>query len=107
MGARGGDDASLRPIVSRHQFSQILRQDAGRPGSPARAQRVNRPAKVTIAWSPPTRGRPPGLRPGTPLDSTLALNFAGLTLGPGGYVWQLEVDGHVLARSAFRVGAAA
>jgi hypothetical protein len=48
-------------------------------------------------------GRPPGLRPGTPLDSTLALNFAGLALAPGGYVWQLEVDGHVLARAPFRV----
>jgi hypothetical protein len=48
-------------------------------------------------------GRPPGLRPGTPLDSTLALNFAGLELAPGGYVWQLEVNGAVLARAPFRV----
>ena len=52
-------------------------------------------------------GRPPGLRPGTPLDSTLALNFAGLALTPGGYVWQLEVDGHVLARTPFRVAGGA
>lgn len=48
-------------------------------------------------------GRPPGLRPGTPLDSTLALNFAGLTLEPGGYVWQLELGGDIVARTAFRV----
>jgi hypothetical protein len=48
-------------------------------------------------------GRPAGLRPGTPLDSTLALNFAGLTLDPGGYVWELEVAGHALARAPFRV----
>ena len=48
-------------------------------------------------------GRPAGLRPGTPLDSTLALNFSGLGLNPGGYVWQLEIGDHVLARAPFRV----
>jgi hypothetical protein len=48
-------------------------------------------------------GRPVGLRPGTPLDSTLALNFSGLALQPGGYVWELEVGGQIIARSAFRV----
>jgi hypothetical protein len=48
-------------------------------------------------------GRPVGLRPGTPLDSTLALNFSGLPLVPGGYVWQLEVGDQVVARAPFRV----
>lgn len=47
-------------------------------------------------------GRPPGLKRGTPLDSTLALNFAGLTLNPGGYVWQLLVNGDEKARAQFR-----
>ena len=48
-------------------------------------------------------GRPPGLKRGTPLDSTLALNFAGLALSPGGYVWQLLVNDDVKARAHFRV----
>lgn len=48
-------------------------------------------------------GRPPGLKRGTPLDAPFVLNFAGLTLQPGGYVWQLEIDGEVTARSPFRV----
>lgn len=39
-------------------------------------------------------GRPAGLTPGTPLDSTTALNFAGLPIPPGGrYVWRLTIDG--------------
>jgi len=48
-------------------------------------------------------GRPPGLRRGTPLDSVLALNFAGLELRPGGYVWQLSINGETKARTPFRV----
>ncbi len=39
-------------------------------------------------------GRPPGLKPGTPLDVALALNFAPLPLAPGGrFVWRLSIDG--------------
>ncbi len=48
-------------------------------------------------------GRPTGLKRGTPLDSTLALNFAGLSLDPGGYVWEFSVNGVVKARTPFRV----
>lgn len=48
-------------------------------------------------------GRPPGIKPGTPLDSPFVINFPGLALPSGGYVWDLEVDGSVLARSPFRV----
>ncbi len=48
-------------------------------------------------------GRPPGLRPGTPLDATFVLNFEGLDLDAGGYVWQLEVGGDMAARIAFQV----
>jgi len=33
-------------------------------------------------------GRPPGLQPGTPLDSSFVFNFA-LPLTPGTYVWRL------------------
>lgn len=47
-------------------------------------------------------GRPPGLVPGTPLDTPFVLNFSNIALPPGGYVWQLEVDGEVMARAPFR-----
>lgn len=48
-------------------------------------------------------GRPPGLKRGTPLDAPFVLNFAGLVLIPGGYVWELEIDNQVKARAPFRV----
>jgi hypothetical protein len=51
-------------------------------------------------------GRPPGLTPGTDLDAPLVFNFGGLALPAGGYVWELDVDGTVEARTAFRVGPA-
>jgi hypothetical protein len=48
-------------------------------------------------------GRPPGLRPGSTLDAPFVLGFAGISLDPGGYVWQLRIDGEPRARTAFRV----
>lgn len=49
-------------------------------------------------------GRPPGLKPGTPLDAAFVLTFQGLALAPGGYVWVLRADGDVLlARAPFQV----
>lgn len=48
-------------------------------------------------------GRPPGMKQGTPLDAHFVLNFDGLSIGPGGYVWELEVDGKVKAKALFRV----
>lgn len=48
-------------------------------------------------------GRPPGLRPGTPLDYVLALNMESLPVPPGGrYEWRLEIDGH--SEEGWRVG---
>lgn len=39
-------------------------------------------------------GRPPGLRPGTPLDVPLALNLPPLPLPAGGrFTWELTLDG--------------
>ena len=39
-------------------------------------------------------GRPPGLRPGTPLEVPLAINVPGAPIPPGGrYEWRLSVDG--------------
>jgi hypothetical protein len=48
-------------------------------------------------------GRPPGMKPGTPIDAPFALSFIGLPLPPGGYVFELEIDGTVEARTPFRV----
>lgn len=48
-------------------------------------------------------GRPPGLKRGTPLDAAFVLNFANVALQPGGYVWKLEINGDVKARTPFRV----
>jgi hypothetical protein len=40
-------------------------------------------------------GRPPGLRPGTPIDLAFAVNIGPLPLPPGGrYEWRLTIDGH-------------
>jgi hypothetical protein len=40
-------------------------------------------------------GRPPGLKPGTPLDVVLALNLPPQPIPPGGrYEWRLSIDGH-------------
>jgi hypothetical protein len=40
-------------------------------------------------------GRPAGLRSGTPLDVTLAVNIARLNLSPdSGYVWRCFIDGN-------------
>jgi hypothetical protein len=40
-------------------------------------------------------GRPAGLKPGTPLDVMLAVNFPPQPIPPGGrYVWRLSIDGH-------------
>jgi hypothetical protein len=39
-------------------------------------------------------GRPPGLKPGTPLDVPIAINLPGPPIQPGGrYEWRLTVNG--------------
>jgi hypothetical protein len=39
-------------------------------------------------------GRPPGVKPGTPIDSALAVNFGPLPLQGGRrYQWRLSIDG--------------
>lgn len=39
-------------------------------------------------------GRPPGIKPGTPIDVALALNIGPLPLQPGrGYVWCIFING--------------
>jgi Family of unknown function (DUF6941) len=39
-------------------------------------------------------GRPPGVKPGTPIDLPLAVNMPPVPLDPGGrYEWRLSIDG--------------
>ncbi len=38
-------------------------------------------------------GRPPGLKPGTPLDFPVAMNSTPLPLEAGRYEWRLTIDG--------------
>ena len=52
-------------------------------------------------------GRPPGVKPGSTLNTPLAINFNALTLDAGGYEWRLEVDDALVARKPFRVASGA
>jgi hypothetical protein len=48
-------------------------------------------------------GRPPGVKPGSTLNTPLAIKLNALVLDAGGYEWRLEVDGALVARKPFRV----
>jgi hypothetical protein len=48
-------------------------------------------------------GRPAGVKPGTPLDSPFVLTIPPLSLPPGGYVWELQIEDSIVARAPFRV----
>jgi hypothetical protein len=48
-------------------------------------------------------GRPPGLRPGSALDSAIAIPVFGLRLRKGGYRWELSLAGELLNTYAFEV----
>jgi len=48
-------------------------------------------------------GRPAGLAPGSELDAPIAVNLAGLPIGPGRYEWQISIDDTVVDRVAFTV----
>jgi len=47
-------------------------------------------------------GRPPGLKRGMSLNAPLAFTFNGVPLPPGGYRWELHINGEMLASAAFR-----
>ena len=44
-------------------------------------------------------GRPPGLTPGTPIDSSFTMNVQPLPLTPGRYTWRLDLAGDIVATS--------
>jgi hypothetical protein len=48
-------------------------------------------------------GRPAGLAPGSDLDAPIAVNLAGLPLGPGRYEWQVAIDETIVDRVPFTV----
>ena len=48
-------------------------------------------------------GRPPGLKPGMDLNVPIALKFNGIALAPGGYRWEVAIDGAQQAIAPFRV----
>lgn len=46
-------------------------------------------------------GRPAGLKPGTTLNAVLTMQFTGLLLEPGGYVWEVQINDKEGARAPF------
>lgn len=48
-------------------------------------------------------GRPPGIRPGSQLNTAIPFDFSGIALDIGDYVWELSINGNTEARAPFRV----
>lgn len=46
-------------------------------------------------------GRPPGLKRGTTLNAVMTMQFNGIVLTAGGYVWEVGVNGDPEARAPF------
>lgn len=53
------------------------------------------------AGGPLELGRPAGLKRGTTLNAVLTMQFNGLMLEPGGYVWEVLVNDEEKARAPF------
>ena len=69
-------------------------------GAPRRRRRAGRASRTTRSGEQAVAfggefevGRPPGLKPGTPLDFPVAVNSTPLPLEPGRYEWRLTIDG--------------
>jgi hypothetical protein len=79
-------DEANRP----HALTLALLDEDGRPVS-VTTPAGERPVQVDTQFEV---GRPPGLRPGTPLDLPLAINVGPLPLAAGRvHVWRLAIDG--------------
>ena len=61
------------------------------------------PPQAVMAGGEFEVGRPPGVKQGEPMNFPLVLNFNGLSLEQGGYVWQCKVQDEPVARWPFRV----
>lgn len=75
----------------RHVLRLALVNEDGRPVA-VPTQTGERPVELNGEFEV---GRPPGLRPGTPLDVALGINVGPLPLAPDGrYVWRCSIDGN-------------
>ncbi len=85
----------------KHQFRIALIDSDGHP---VRVPNPVQPEPMTVELSGEFEaGRPAGLKPGTPLDVVLALNFGPIALQPDGrYVWRMWIDGE--SREDWEVG---
>lgn len=81
----------------RHAIEIELQNADGEVWEPQEGQPLRLSTNVEV-------GRPPGLRPGTELNTVLAPTFHGIALPAGGYVWILRLGQQVLARCPFAVG---
>jgi hypothetical protein len=80
-----------RANIKHHWRLELLDGDGAPIEVPSAPAGEPRPLRIDGEFE---AGRPAGLKPGTPLDVALALNFAPLPLPPGGrYVWRLSIDG--------------
>jgi hypothetical protein len=78
-----------------HDFEAVLMTDDG--------QAVTADEGAIAASGKIEVGRPAGLKPGSDLNVPLALRFNGVVLAPGGYRWELSIDGTQMAIAPFRV----
>lgn len=77
----------------KHPFRVVLVTDDGEPVQ-SQGQPVENVAEFEL-------GRPPGLKRGTTLNAVMAMQFNGLVLSEGGYVWEVYVDDEQAARAPF------
>lgn len=86
------------------KFELRLKDDDGQPVD-LRGQRgsSNLGPGDAIAGGEFEVGRPPGMKPGTPIDVPLVIPFAAMQLRLGGYVWELDINGTTMARIPFRL----
>ena len=74
----------------RHVLKLALMNDDGQPVT-VPTETGKRPVELNGEFEV---GRPPGLRPGTPLDVALGISVGPLPLAPDGrYVWRCSIDG--------------
>lgn len=79
------------------ELRAVLIDDDANPVTPIGAE------EPLVAEGQIEAGRPAGLKPGSAIDMPFVLNFGPVTLEPGGYVWELQIDEKPVARVAFRV----
>ena len=74
---------------TRHSLVLDLLDADGQPVVPPESENP-----IRIEFPPLEIGRPAGVKPGTPLGVSYAVNFGPVRLEPNGhYVWQLTIDG--------------